>query len=244
MGVIVKRLMEIAARDWDVEADPAKLLLTLKTNKTDEDDYRYKPPATDRKLRLFCAAVCRTLWDSLVTTDMQCIEEAELLADGLGSQGRFDHLLTKVGLSGPSQIAHWVAPIWDVTHPVSGWTTPHFIAQAVVWVEPVRMADIFRSIMPNPFRKPRVVWRGKTSEQLREEGFVDPRPIFPDWLLGIARGCYEQRLKDGALDPTRLLVLSDALEDEGMGGDVLGQLRSEGPHWRGMWALDYVLGKE
>lgn len=53
------------------------------------------------------------------------------------------------------------------------------------------------------------------------------------------------RIADGTLDPTNLLVLADALEDAGCdAGELLGHLRSPGPHVRGCWAVDLVLGKE
>lgn len=53
------------------------------------------------------------------------------------------------------------------------------------------------------------------------------------------------RIADGALDQTNLLVLADALEDAGCdAGELLGHLRSPGPHVRGCWAVDLVVGKE
>lgn len=54
----------------------------------------------------------------------------------------------------------------------------------------------------------------------------------------LARTIYQERTFD------QLPVLADALEEAGCGdGDVLGHLRSSGPHARGCWALDLVLGK-
>jgi hypothetical protein len=52
-------------------------------------------------------------------------------------------------------------------------------------------------------------------------------------------------MAEGTLDPARLTVLADALEDAGCtDADLLGHLRSPGPHVRGCWAVDLVLGKE
>ena len=49
---------------------------------------------------------------------------------------------------------------------------------------------------------------------------------------------------DGTLDRARLAVLSDALEEVGCTDTaLLSHLRSPGPHVRGCWALDLVLGK-
>jgi hypothetical protein len=47
---------------------------------------------------------------------------------------------------------------------------------------------------------------------------------------------------DRAFD--RLPLLADALEDAGCTDDeLLGHLRAPGPHVRGCWAVDLVLGK-
>jgi hypothetical protein len=66
-------------------------------------------------------------------------------------------------------------------------------------------------------------------------------PFNPDWrsetVLDIAQGAYEERAFE------RLAVLSDALLDAGCDdGELLEHLRSEGPHFKGCWALDKVLG--
>jgi len=56
------------------------------------------------------------------------------------------------------------------------------------------------------------------------------------WCL--ADVCYEKN------DWRSLPVIADALEDNGCeAADVLTHLRSPGPHARGCWALDLVLGK-
>lgn len=66
----------------------------------------------------------------------------------------------------------------------------------------------------------------------------------------------------GALDPERLLILADRLEEDGCVGELcdclnewcppghrrphplLAHLRGKGPHWRGCWATDLILGKQ
>jgi hypothetical protein len=65
-------------------------------------------------------------------------------------------------------------------------------------------------------------------------------------VIALAQAAYEERiLPSGELDPTRLAILADALEDAGCTDpEVLGHLREPGPHVRGCWALDLVLGKE
>jgi hypothetical protein len=77
-----------------------------------------------------------------------------------------------------------------------------------------------------------------------------PTPLDPAWLTptvsNLAQAAYEVPiLPSGELDPIRLAVLSDALEEAGCDdADILGHLRSPGPHVRGCWAVDLLLGKE
>jgi hypothetical protein len=79
--------------------------------------------------------------------------------------------------------------------------------------------------------------------------FVNPfRPapaIAPAWLAwngGTVRKLAEAIYEDQAFD--RLPVLADALEDAGCSdADLLGHLRGPGPHARGCWAVDLLLGK-
>ncbi|MFO0930967.1 MAG: hypothetical protein U0736_28715, partial [Gemmataceae bacterium] len=69
------------------------------------------------------------------------------------------------------------------------------------------------------------------------------RPIDPAWLAWdggtvgrLARGLYDE----GAFD--RLPILADALEEAGATGPLPDHLRGPGPHVRGCWAVDQVLG--
>jgi hypothetical protein len=55
----------------------------------------------------------------------------------------------------------------------------------------------------------------------------------------LAQAIYEERAFD------RLPILADALEESGCyNADLLAHCRSDGPHVRGCWAVDLVLGKE
>jgi hypothetical protein len=80
-------------------------------------------------------------------------------------------------------------------------------------------------VFGNPFR-PSVV----DASWLSWEGSTVPR---------LAQGIYDERAFD------RLPILGDALEEAGCtDADVLGHCRSEGPHTRGCWVVDLILGKE
>jgi hypothetical protein len=69
-----------------------------------------------------------------------------------------------------------------------------------------------------------------------------PAAVDPSWLtstvVALARGIYEERAFD------RMPILADALQDAGCDNDdVLNHCRGPGPHVRGCWVVDLVLGK-
>ncbi len=94
-------------------------------------------------------------------------------------------------------------------------------------------SELLRDLFRNPFRPAPAV-----------------DPAWLAWRNGVvrelARAAYDgRRLPEGALEPERLAVLADALEDAGCGdAELLGHLRGPGPHVRGCWVVDLVLGKE
>jgi hypothetical protein len=65
-------------------------------------------------------------------------------------------------------------------------------------------------------------------------------------VTNLAKAAYDERaLPSGELDPVRLTVLADGLEEAGCtNADILNHLRGPGPHWRGCFALDAILVKE
>jgi hypothetical protein len=70
-----------------------------------------------------------------------------------------------------------------------------------------------------------------------------PVPFSPGWrtsdAVAVARGGYESR------DFGVLPILADTLQDAGCEDErLLGHCRGDGPHVRGCWALDLVLGLE
>jgi hypothetical protein len=92
----------------------------------------------------------------------------------------------------------------------------------------------------------------KKQIRLLHDIFGNPfRPVVwnPSWrsssVLALAQAAHEHRhLPAGTLEPDRLAVLADALEDAGCTEpELLDQLRSNGPHVRGCWAVDFVMGR-
>jgi hypothetical protein len=108
------------------------------------------------------------------------------------------------------------------------------------FAEQKAQADMLRDIYGNPFRPPVVdrawlAWQDRTAPQLGRATDEEWRPRATD---------EKWRPPEGTLDPARLALLADALEDAGCtDAELLGHLRSPGPHVRGCWAVDLVLGK-
>ena len=72
----------------------------------------------------------------------------------------------------------------------------------------------------------------------RVEGYPLDQAWRTESVVGLATGIYADRAFD------RLPVLADALEDAGCANaDVLGHCRGPGPHARGCWVVDLLLGK-
>lgn len=95
------------------------------------------------------------------------------------------------------------------------------IQQNAVRDEYAAQADLLRDLFSDQFRP------------------VVPHPEwFTSTVMALARGIYD----DGAFD--RMPILADALQDAGCDSDdVLNHCRGNGPHARGCWVLDLVLGK-
>jgi len=97
-----------------------------------------------------------------------------------------------------------------------------YASRDTIETERLAHSDLLREIFGNPFR---------------------PVSMDPAWLTdtvhALATGIYDDRTFD------RLPILADALQEAGCDcDDMLNHLRGPGPHVRGCWALDLVLGKE
>lgn len=70
-----------------------------------------------------------------------------------------------------------------------------------------------------------------------------PVAVEPEWLTSTVVALAEGIRADRAF--YRLPILADALQDAGCdNADILDHCRSDGPHVRGCWVVDAVLGKE
>jgi hypothetical protein len=198
--------------------------------------------AGGRKLRLFGAACCRRVWHLLAEErGRKTVLAAERFADGKIAPERLRVASQVVGwvrMSAPEPVRHAAAAAWSVTGDnIESVRVGIQAAAAAVGdsagPEAVAQCDLLRDIFgPLPFRRV---------------------PADPGWLgwnggavLRLAQAAYEERsLPQGLLEAARLAVLADALEEAGCTRiDMLSHLRSSGPHVRGCWAVDLLLGKE
>jgi hypothetical protein len=198
----------------------------------------------ERTLRLFVCACCRELiWHLLLEGSQGVIEVVERYADGRasGEELRAAHgqasadrdaaeseqaeaaTAVVVMAAAADHSDHQLAMIcrnpWYALDESAGMNAVSAAAQECAFIQ---------DIVGNPFR---------------------PVRIDPSWLTPIvkqlARAAYEERLlPSGRLDPHRLTVLADALEEAGGRGDILSHLRGPGLHVRGCFAVDLLLASE
>lgn len=214
--------------------------------------------ASDRKLRLFACACCRHVWQLLTDKRAQtALEMAEQVADQLvdddqRSKARKEAqqcAQTRAVTSRPTSpkcerraaSAVYYAlgrQGWDLA-----WNAGQLACEALVW-----QAGGYWTYDAE------TAARSETAVQvhLLHDLFGSPfhsSPIDPAWLtptvLGLAQAVYDERiLPSGALGTARLGVLGDALEDAGCTEQaILTHLREPGPHTRGCWPVDLLLGK-
>ena len=91
---------------------------------------------------------------------------------------------------------------------------------------------LLRNIIGNPFHPPPLI----DPSVLESQGGTIPR---------LTQEAYEHRLlPSGHLDPQRLAVLADALEDVGADAELVAHLRGPGPHVRGCHVVDLLTGRK
>jgi hypothetical protein len=175
--------------------------------------------ASDRKLRLFAVACCR-VWPIDTHADgadvPTVVALAERWADGDGAAGAELHHIFA------DRNVHDHTPTGAVGLRASGFDAAHEFHAARLFEKGEALATLLREIIGNPFR---------------------PVQIPPPWrtsnVVGLAQAIYEERAFE------RMPILADALEDAGCtDADVLGHSRSRGPHVRGCWLVDLLLGKK
>ena len=210
-------------QEWLTCEDPLKLIDCLL------DIYQRK--ADGRKEYLMSVACCRLIW-SLLTDERSrlAVELVEQMADDLTLPALPEEVQSDAQ-DAYIEACHGFATATD-DRPAyaafrASFKSPHGAAQvalAIGWDEssgnPVG-ATIIRDIYGNPFR---------------------PVTADPAWLtstvVALAQGIYADRAFD------RMPILADALQDAGCDNpDVLEHCRGPGPHTRGCWVVDLLLGR-
>jgi hypothetical protein len=206
---------------------------------------RGREKLSDRKVRLFGCACVRGVWQ--VLSD-DCLRSAvltcERFADGLATADdlRAAHELANRAYQGSGDIIadHSAIAIQALCEPKpwfpmgTGSSAGIAAVAAEAWSDEQTPWDVawdraarehcglLRDIFGNPFRPVAIDPRWRTAD-----------------TVALARGIYDDRAFD------RLPLLADALMDAGCADEqVLGHCRSEGPHVRGCWVVDLMLGKD
>jgi hypothetical protein len=215
----------VTEAEWLACADPSPMLAHLRGH------------ASDRKLRLFAVACCRRIWPLLTDERSRgAVEVAEAYAEGEATDRELAAASTSACDAGedayagaratedyPAAAAFQVAGAVEHLAVVPGITTA--AAGPDRREELAAQAALLRCLFGNPFRPAPaadpawLAWNDRTVPKLAEAIYEDRR--FED-----------------------LPVLADALLDAGCtDAELLGHLRGPGPHARGCWALDLLLGK-
>lgn len=207
----------------------------------------------NRKLRLFFCARCREMWAAMLDPRSRtAVEVAERFADGLLGRSALRQarlaaydLAARPGVSSAEHHAYWATWL-DVMmltlHEHSSWDeyletlthearrnpdTNEAAAQVAQFRDSLRreratQAALLHDLLGNPFRPVRIDRRSLTEE-----------------VLALAGTIYEERAFN------RLPDLANALSTAGCANqDLLSHLRGSGPHVRGCWVVDLLLGKE
>jgi hypothetical protein len=223
----------VTEQEWLACTDPTPMLKQLGYD------------VSDRKQRLFCHYCCQIVRDIL---DERCrasldiageypdcptcrpqLEAALRLMEDELQDDRFQTLSSPVRqaeivvkwLCHPDGVVNCEGTAYATASAISQ-VQPRDLRQAVKRLTSLRQACVVRCIFGNPFR---------------------PVTSDPAWLtsdvLALAQGIYQDRAFD------RLPILADALQDAGCDNDdILNHCRSNGPHVRGCWVVDLILGKE
>jgi hypothetical protein len=191
--------------------------------------------AGERKLRLFACACARIDWRHLRPPHHHAIDTAERVAEGRAAPSALaTHRALSLGVASGSgrtaaerAIERLIGAIFDRKGgyiSVSAYETRWAEARAEVY--PVA-CSLARCIL-FPFRTAARTPAWRTAD-----------------AVAVAEGAYADRTApDGHLTSLRLSILADALEEAGCtDAAILSHLRSPGPHARGCWAVDLILGK-
>jgi len=221
--------------EWLECADPKPMLKFLRGK------------VSDRKLRLFACACCRRIWPLLSDErSRRAVEVGERFADSLASNMELDvariestaaiprrHPSKGVAVGGKewreakvrirATRAAWNAVLIPVgefyARILTAWVAQE---RGLAWTGEYWQCRLLRDLFGNPFRTIT----------------FDPSWLSPTVKTLVQRIYDDRTFKD-------LPILAMALEIAGCAvPEILAHLRGPGPHVRGCWVVDLVLGKE
>jgi hypothetical protein len=222
----------VTEQEWVSCADPGPMLEFLGGK------------ASGRKFRLFACACVRRVWPVLPQgLAHEVVRLSEEYADSKATSrdlGRVRKPARKPLLHPSNFISLSLAPLLrpdftsldasgmaEAVARFVGWEcrggrpVDYVIHEDVEQAEKEGQATLLRDLFGNPFRSVS----------------ADPAWLTPP-VVGPARAVYDDRAFD------RLPALADPLEEAGCrDADLLAHCRSAGPHVKGCWAVDRILGK-
>jgi hypothetical protein len=194
-----------------------------------------EPSASARKTRLLGCACVRWAWEwGHNETVPEAVQVAEAFADGLTSKENMSRVAAEMGaLWREHEEPYRPYPrTCELTEALASpdneraWLNDldTFAIDLGVFDDPkwLKIVAFVHDIFGNPFR---------------------PITCSPSWrtdtALSLARQMYDSR------DFSAMPILADALQDAGCDSeDILNHCRGPGPHVRGCWVVDLVLGKK
>lgn len=235
-------------QEWITCDNPALMLKWLTCDGSGPGEGPNRIQISERKLRLFCAAMWRRHVDILPQKIKKTRQEmddlisiAERYADGLISEEEVQKHRAVLDITGQN------LPYPRYIEQASHWLITKLLPLDRAAVEPAAQAALLREIVGNPWRP---AYHGETEERPCPDcppgrfdidcddcggsGTVQvwkPRACLAPDILAQAQACYDDRLPDGTLDHDRLAVLADAMEEAGCNEELLLS------HLRGMELL-------
>lgn len=214
--------------EWLTCADPQRMLAFLRGK------------VSERKSRLYACGCCRRVWHRLPgPRSRSAIEIAERFADSNAKV--LDLQRAQVGArdeNDPEASPDENPAIWATADSAYAGAT-----EAAVWALAIVAARARVGC-----RRQHVAAERQGQSDLARDIFspfgrsrIDPSWLF--WNEGFPHRLSAEVYAERSF--TRMPILADALEDAGCtDAAILSHLRSPGPHVRGCWALDLILGKE
>ena len=238
--------------EWDACDDPDRMLKLVGDR------------ASARKLRLFACACCRRVWHLLHPNSRRAVEVMERFVDGQAGEGERDAAEGGAGVlvrncndRVPAAVRIEGAAAHGVFAALGAILGDEALGRRGRRADPRKLARTGASYAAEYAREALAREAGRGSGRARREAAREqcallrdllgnpfrPVVIDPLWKTAavdaLARGVYEERAFD------RLPFLADALEEAGCTDPaILAHLRGPGPHVRGCWCVDLLLGKE